>query len=328
MTRTGAGGSPSGRPDDGPDTVQVAFVGGHGRSGSTLLSRVLGEVPSFCAIGELRYLWRQGVRRGQMCGCRKRFHDCEFWTEVGRHAFGGWDQVDAREVIGLQRVIERNRYAPMLLAPRVFPSFARRLARYAEITGALYRGVARTSGCDVVVDSSKSPSSALVLRRIPGVDPYLVHLVRNSYGVCYSWSRTVVREDRGGRLMAQHSTARTALEWSGFNLAFDVLPALGVPSTLVRYEDFITRPAEQTRRICAFLGRPEAPGRLDFISDGAVTLQPGHTVAGNPMRLSVGEQPLAVDERWRTELDPRARRVIRPLTALGMARYGYRRSDR
>jgi hypothetical protein len=325
------GPAPGSAGDGGGDTgsapLRVAFVGGHGRSGSTLLTRVLGEVPSFCAVGELRYLWRQGVRGNRMCGCRARFHACPFWQAVGRAAFGGWDRVDAREVVALQRSLERNRYAPLLLAPRLSPTFARRLRRYAEITGALYRGVAEASGCEVVVDASKSPSSALVLRHVPGVDPRLVHLVRNPYGVAYSWSRQVERADRGGRLMAQHSPARTSLEWSGFNLAFDALPALGVPRTLVRYEDLVTDPAGELGRVLGFLGAPVADPagdpRLSFLGDRTATLSAGHTVAGNPMRLETGEQRLVLDERWRTDLPPRARRVVTPLTAPGALRYGY-----
>ena len=73
--------------------VPVAFVGGHGRSGSTLLSRVLGAVPGFVTVGELCYLWDQGVLMDRMCGCGKSFSECEFWTAVGKEAFGGWDPV-------------------------------------------------------------------------------------------------------------------------------------------------------------------------------------------------------------------------------------------
>lgn len=303
--------------------VRVVFIGGYGRSGSTLLSRMLGEVPSFCAIGELRYLWRQGVGRNRLCGCGVKFHDCPFWYQVGQEAFGGWDRVDAAEVIGLQRSIERNRYAPMLLAPTLSPRFARRLRRYTGILGALYRGVTAASGCEVVVDSSKSPSSALVLRQVPEVDPYLVHLVRNSNGVAYSWSRTVVRADRGGRLMARHSYARSALEWSGFNLAFDLFPKLGVPSMLLRYEDAVADPDQHVRRVAAMVGVSVADSPLQ-LGDGTIRLPAGHTVAGNPMRLETSDVRLTVDERWRTELSPGTRRVVEPLTAYGMSRYGYR----
>jgi hypothetical protein len=41
--------------------VTVLYVAGTGRSGSTLLARVLGEADGFVAAGELRYVWQRGL---------------------------------------------------------------------------------------------------------------------------------------------------------------------------------------------------------------------------------------------------------------------------
>lgn len=305
--------------------VPVAFLGGHGRSGSTLISRVLGHVPGLCAVGELRYLWDQGVRRNRMCGCSLRFHDCPFWAQVGKEAFGGWERVDVREAVDLHRTIERNRYLPLLVAPGASPSFRRRLRRYAEITGRVYQGVRAASGCEVVVDSSKFPSTAYFLRHVPDVDLRVVHLIRSSHGVCYSWQKQVAREDRGGRAMARHSPTQAALEWVGFNFATDALRLAGVPSTLLRYEEFVARPRAEVERVLAFLGRTAPPEDLSFIGEDAVDLGPDHSVAGNPVRLRTGAQRLTLDEEWRTALPSGTRRLVTVLTAPGIARYGYSR---
>ena len=42
--------------------VPVLYIGGWGRSGSTLLAHVLAEVPGFVSVGELRYVWQGGLR--------------------------------------------------------------------------------------------------------------------------------------------------------------------------------------------------------------------------------------------------------------------------
>src|SRR5919107_170320 len=162
--------------------VPVAFVGGHGRSGSTLLSRVLGAVPGFVSVGELCYLWDQGVVMDRMCGC-------------GR--------VDARALLTLRKAVERVRYTPLLSAPAVAPDYARKLREYAAAMSKVYHSVRAVSGAEVVVDTSKYPSSAYLLRHVPGVELRLVHLVRSVYGVCYSWSKTVARPDRDGKPMPQ-----------------------------------------------------------------------------------------------------------------------------
>lgn len=137
----------------------------------------------------------------------------------------------------------------------------------------------------MLVDTSKYPSSAYLLRQVPGVDLRVVHLVRSSHGVCYSWSKTMQRPDRDNKTLAKYPPVRTALEWTAFNFAFDGLRVLGVPTLLVHYEDFVARPRQELHRILDFLGRPRSAAELDFISDAGVDLPRDHNVAGNPMRF-------------------------------------------
>ena len=44
----------------GSARVRVLYIGGWGRSGSTLLDRVLGQVPGVVSLGEVRELWQRG----------------------------------------------------------------------------------------------------------------------------------------------------------------------------------------------------------------------------------------------------------------------------
>ncbi|MEO3812795.1 sulfotransferase [Sphaerisporangium sp. B11E5] len=307
--------------DDG--AVDVAFIGGTGRSGSTLISRVLGAVPGFCAVGELFHVWDHGVRRDELCGCGVRFGACPFWTRVGAEAFGGWDQVDVAEVLGLHRGVARVRHLPLLGAPRLVPSFARRLERYTSIMGRLYQGVRAASGCGVVVDSSKVPGSAYTAWRVPGIDVRMIHLVRSSYGVCYSLTKELPNPDYRHDLMPRQSPARSALEWSGFNLSLDVLGVLGVPAMLLRYEDFVAQPRAQLDRMLEFLGRRADPAALAFLGDDRVELRRTHLIAGNPMRSRSGPEPLVADEEWRSRLPRRSKWLVGAITATGLARYGY-----
>ena len=85
--------------------VRVLFLGGLGRSGTTLLERVLGELPGVCPVGEVVHLWQRDLRDGDRCGCGIPFADCEFWTRVGKLAFGGWDAVDVDRVLHLRHTV-------------------------------------------------------------------------------------------------------------------------------------------------------------------------------------------------------------------------------
>ncbi len=69
---------------------RVLFLGGLGRSGTTLLERILGELPGVTPLGEVVHLWQRGIRADEKCGCGVRFAACPFWQRVGEHAFGGY----------------------------------------------------------------------------------------------------------------------------------------------------------------------------------------------------------------------------------------------
>ncbi len=136
---------------------QVLYVGGWGRSGSTLLSHLLGRLPEMVAVGELRYVWQAGVSGNELCGCGEPFDECPFWVAVGQEAFGGWDKIDLDEVLGLEAAVLRHSRIPMLAAPRLFPAHAERLRRYTDITRNLYSAIAAVADARVVVDSTKNP---------------------------------------------------------------------------------------------------------------------------------------------------------------------------
>src|SRR5205814_5658195 len=96
-------------------TVRVLYLAGTGRSGSTLLARILDRADGVFAAGELRYVWQRGVLEDRLCGCGEPFSSCPFWTEVMDRAFGGRNQVDAQQVIADQRALTRLRQVPRIL---------------------------------------------------------------------------------------------------------------------------------------------------------------------------------------------------------------------
>src|SRR5205823_1051409 len=48
---------------------KVLYIAGPGRSGSTVLDQVLGELPGFVSTGELQALWQRGLVERRPCGC-------------------------------------------------------------------------------------------------------------------------------------------------------------------------------------------------------------------------------------------------------------------
>lgn len=308
------------------DDVAVGFIGGTGRSGSTLLSRVLNEVPGICSVGELCWIWSYGVQNNRLCACGQEFHSCPFWTGVGERAFGGWSDFDVDRAITLRRKLMATTQIPVLWTGGR-GAVADQLVEYRALMAALYRAIGEESGADIVLDNSKQTSAALIARDAPGIRLSVLQLVRRSHGVAYSWTKNVQRTDTesGGRAMRRRPPARTALRWVADNALFETMGRVGTDHLLIRYEDLIDNPRAVVERVLEHLGMPVTVGMLDFVTEDSVTLGSDHSVWGNPMRLRTGTERLRQDDGWRTGLSARDRRLVTALSSPGLLRYGYLR---
>jgi hypothetical protein len=304
--------------------ARVLFLGGLGRSGTTLVERLLGELPGVCALGEIVHLWQRDVRDDERCGCGVRFSACDFWDAVGERAFGGWHQVDVYRVLALQNAVERTRYIPRLAASRLPEEHVALIEEYAGYYAAIYEAAAAVSGAEVVVDSSKHSALAHCLRWVPGLDLRVAHVVRDARGVAYSWTKTVVRpEAEVPAEMTRYSPARSALLWNAHNAAFALLGRRGVPVRRIRYEEFVADPRTGLLDLAAFAGLGITVADLKFIDGEEAELRPGHSAAGNPMRFTVGRIPLRRDDAWHDALPPGQRRLVGTVCAPLLRAYGY-----
>jgi hypothetical protein len=206
----------------------------------------------------------------------------------------------------------------------------RALARYRAILDRLYAGIREVSGATTIVDSSKLPSHALILRRVEGIDLSLVHLVRDSRGVAYSWQKVVQNRVTTGeaKYLERYNPFSASLRYDLYNALTRLVGRLGVPYVLVRYEDFVARPRESLDRILAHAGLSPSEQDLGFVRDGEVTLAPNHTADGNPMRFSVGPVGLRLDDEWTTRMSARDRFWVTALTSPMLRGYGYRGDGR
>jgi len=305
--------------------VKVLYVAGAGRSGSTLLDGILGQLDGFFSAGELRYLWERGLVEGRLCGCGTPVDRCPIWRAVLAEAWGGAGAADARALAAWQRRVTRVRRAPAMIAASLLGcgGAASGRTRQAALLGRVYRAAGRQSGCRVLVDSSKLPSYGWLLGRLPEVDLYVVHLVRDPRATAWSWLRRKRLTDTAdARLMQRQTPLKSALMWTVWNLVAALLWSRSERYLRLRYEDLVSRPEEAVRRIAALLG--EMPGRLPFPAPGRVELAPTHSVAGNPARLVTGEVALRLDDEWAHRLRPSHELLVTLATLPLLLHYRYR----
>jgi len=299
------------------------------------VERLLGEFGPVAALGEVVHLWERALRDDELCGCSLPFSACPFWTEVGRRAFGGWDRLDVDDVLALKWRVDRTRNVPRLALPVLRPQVRRDLHRYLDLYERVYAAARDVAGVQVVVDSSKHASLAYCLRWSRRLDLRVLHVVRDSPAVAYSWTKEVQRPEAAGAtesegslgsLMPRYGALRVVARWNVDNVMFDLLRLLRTRVALLRYEDLVAEPAATLSRVAVHAGlSPVVP---ESLQEGRLLLHAGHTVAGNPMRFQTGEIVLRRDDAWRVRYPARQRRAVKALTQPLRLRFGYRTSER
>jgi hypothetical protein len=300
--------------------VRTVFIAGNGRSGSTILHNILGQIDGFAAVGELRYIWGRAAIDNQLCGCGERFRECPFWDKVMTQAFGGLDLAYARRMYDAIESF-RLRNLPLMVAPATRSRELARLAEYRAGIARLYAAIQEVSGCRVIVDSSKNPSYGYLLQYVRGVEPYYLHVVRDVPAVAHSWGKH--QEFEPGVPMARKSPAASALQWLARNAAAEMfLRRSPSPWLSMRYEDFVSRPREHLAAILAWLD--EQRDTTPFTSSHEVDIdRRNHSVFGNRARFQTGSIRLSADEQWRNGLSPRDLRTVTTLAWPLRVRYGY-----
>jgi hypothetical protein len=307
--------------------VKVLFLAGKGRSGGTLLANLLGQIPGFCNVGELKRLWDSGLVHNHRCGCGVPVQECVTWRAILDEAdslLRGSPLVPlSASRLDLDRyAVVRWRNVVRLLSARIETRDRwKALERYTTATSAVYRSIANTTGARVVVDSSRMPIEPVALGLVPGVDVRIAHVVRDPRAVAYSWRRSRVWTDRDAdEHMPRWGVAHSAASWSTRGLLVEMLGRRHA-SVTVSYDALAREPARVLREVVDIVDEPASD--LSFVTSGAATLLPTHSVGGNPIRMISGEVAIEPDEEWRDGMSTRDR-LVATLFAMPMLRhYGF-----
>lgn len=307
-----------------PDRVlpQVLYIGSWSRSGSTLLDLILGQLPGSVSVGELRYLWERGLVERQLCGCGRPVPSCPFWGAVLEEAFPASGQVNSADVVSLWRRVDRLALVPAMLAPRRGEKLDADLRAFRNVLSRVYRAVATVSGASRVVDSSKYAAYGLILAGVPGLEMLMLHLVRDSRAVAFSWLRQKPMPEvtTDTRYMPVKQPWRSAAFWELENLALELLGRACRRATRLRYEELADDPRRSLTAALTALG---IEADLEFLRDRTLHAGPNHTVAGNPLRFRRGDLVIEPDVQWRQGMEALSRRVVTALTWPLLLRYGY-----
>lgn len=299
--------------------IKVLYIAGFERSGSTIVNRVLGQIDGFVAWGELRDIWEHGIIENRPCTCGTSFANCPAWQEIFDKAFEGANKIDTDQMSHLQKKA-RSLVLPhhfKLLKDRVF---RQKLTKYLTNLEKLYQTIQTTTGSKVIVDSTKASWYGYVLGLLPSIDLYVVHVVRNPKGVCYSLQQ---HKNKGEAPSQWYNPLRASLSWNLKNYAVELLlNSRQKPYLRINYEDFVSHPQKAVQQILDLLD--EKVTELPFVGKSEVKMSTDHLITGSPSsRSETGIVSLKLDEKWKRNLVFRDKLIISGLTFPLLYSYKY-----
>jgi len=302
---------------------KVVFIAGAGRSGSTLLDMLLGQIDGFCSTGELRFIWDRGIRQNQLCSCEKPFKKCDFWTETIQEAFGGIQNIDYEKFARLRKPSEQDHRLSSWSLRKDSIVLTAPYQDYFEAYQRLYQAILKISGREIIVDSSKNIVHAFNLASVPGIELYTVHLARDSRAVAYSWQRKKVRPEIywEQRFMGQRGLLKSASRWNRFNVLAHKLRVISKGYTLLKYEDLASNPKGSLLKLLDDLNLPTTD--LNFLKGNKASLKTNHMVSGNPMRFMQKEVEIRPDTQWHKDMTKHHKLLVTFLTWPLLLKYGY-----
>lgn len=297
----------------------VLYIGSMARSGSTLVSNLIGQTPGCFNVGELHYFFDRGLRDNWKCGCGSTFNECEFWRRVTdrvRRKLGEDKLATAVDVI--ERVRRRGHSIPILLRTRIISSEYKLIRQYRELFVHVYDAIFEVSGAAVIVDSSKEPHHLAIM----GAGQrdwclWLIHLTRDSRAVAYSQKRKKENTNvtsAAPAFMVRRPAVVTGLIWIRKNILLEIAAGLADNSMRLNYSRFVEQPSVCLQEIQLFAKRPPRP--LSFLLGHEALMQPAHVFSGNPSRFESKERlTIRADDEWRSRMSLWNRMIVYILTA-------------
>ena len=263
----------------------ILYIAGYGRSGSTLLERILSSNERIFGTGELSRLPDFLNYRSWTCSCGDEIGDCDFWGEVIK----GLEKMEYSSKTW-KRI--RNKHESFA---SFYHFFTRRLGSerepYIDIMKQLFETIFQhlPEETDYVVDSSKTARKSffrpLVLSRFVGLEVKVIHLVRDGRGCMWSNLKGSNRKmERGEDPNLPFAALRTAISWPLANTGAQLFAHFAESENYLRvkYEDFVNDPDRSLNRIGKFINLDLEP-QVEMLKNQE-PIPKSHQLAGNRMR--------------------------------------------
>jgi len=280
----------------------IIYIAGYGRSGSTLLERILNSHEEVFGAGEIINF--SSIIRSQesFCSCGQSIEKCKVWSKLIK----SYRQMpnNLSELEYAQNQFEK--LAKFFNFITVSKNSGKKF--YKTCIRELFNAIFKVSSHKVrfIVDSSKTTHRSffrpLALSKIADMDVKLVHLVRDSRGCIWSNIKGSNRKmEKGIDPSIPFATFRTVVSWLLANIAAHIFQFFHPSNKYLRikYEDLVMEPSKSLRILSNFLDI-DLSAQIEML-EKRKNIPLSHQLSGNRLR-SQEQITLIIDKEWKSNL--------------------------
>lgn len=247
---------------------KVIYLLGAGRSGTTILSIILGNNDNAINLGELN---RYFLRNGEPHGFPKESNKYKIWIDFKKMYFPNFISA-----VSSVYKFENHRY----LFQNLLGLFLKKKKEdYTKVVNKFYQSLFEYFDKSLIIDASKYPNRCFSLNKyLNHAEVYNVYLVRNPIGVINSFSKKDIEQDHRGYISANfyYFIANLLSHMVFFNLPKS-------KRIKIKYEDVLNNPTVNLEKIERKFNLDLSKSKNIVAIDGK--LDTGYQFDGNRIRL-------------------------------------------
>lgn len=265
---------------------KVLYVTGVGRSGTTLIEKLIAHNCNVHALGEVELIWARGMTEVSKCGCGEFVFDCEFWSKI----ITGKQVAEKSEVESSRKRLKSKYLSWLPFFGIIYDlKIVHRLAKntvFYEKHKTIHDSISANINNKVFSDSSKHPFYVNILNDYHD-QMFIVHIKRDLAGYAYSMSKQKTGKEVQVNMIKSNFTL-SILRWIRGNVRARLL-SMKYPYLFIDYKKFVTNPDAYYEKINRLIG-----------SDNSNRGKAIHQIAGNPSRFeNVETIRLKEDRDWK-----------------------------
>lgn len=280
--------------------MKIIYIGGYGRSGSTLVDLLIGQHKNIASGGELVHVVKD-VQKNKLCTCGEHANHCMVWKRFKKYLQNmNSTDINYNKLNNSKKNVESLKtLMSIILGLKIFQPPKKNIDSFILIEESLDYAFSGAGYFQFRIDSSKSArlatARALSLKHFALKDVYFIHLIRHPLGVASSLKKGCNRKLEAG--LASGGTLfmfRGLLSWGISNIvALLTRMKLGRNKSIcLDFDELLSSPEKIVQEIFKLL-KLEDNGVIQYVK-GNQDQAPLHILSGNRMR----NQQLALSKRY------------------------------